>query len=307
MQGKPSLSVAGREATPKLHEAVMSFLLDRRIAGCTDATVASYRFQLNPLAQWCADRALDLDTLSEDEVRSFLAHRQRVSQATLATACVRLKTFFTWCEQQGIAEDLARRIRRVKVQEKVVPTLSGGQIRSLLALCPSKTFTGKRDAALIRLLVDAGLRVSEALDITLDRIDLEGGRLIVNGKGQKQRAAFFGPKTAKALYVYLNARETVRPGHATLFITRDGRPLNRRHAHKQLERLGTRAGIEGIRVSPHTFRHTFATAFLRRGGDALALQRLLGHTSLTMTNRYVNACDEDLEAAHRRSAPGDVV
>jgi len=82
------------------------------------ATVLSYRFQLNPLAQWCASHALDLDKLTEDDVRSFLAHRQEeVSQVTLATACVRLKTFFAWCEQQGIAEDVARRIRRVKVQD----------------------------------------------------------------------------------------------------------------------------------------------------------------------------------------------
>lgn len=178
----------------------------------------------------------------------------------------------------------------------------------MLALCKSNGYVGRRDEAFIRFLLDTGARVSEALDLTLDRLHLDAGRALLNGKGQKQRYVFFGPKTTRALLRYIAAREKKRLRSSVAFVNHDGTSMNRRHACQTITRLGRRANIRNKRCSPHTLRHTSALLFLRRGGDALSLQRLLGHTTLAMTNRYLGSVSvDDLENDHRRASPGDAI
>jgi site-specific recombinase XerD len=284
------------------------FTLDRQIAGCTKATVEAYQSQLRPFVKWASDQGLALRGLREEHVRDFLLFRQRVSQATLHAATVRLKTFFKWCAEQSLCDDLAARIRKPKQEVKVISALSIEEIRSMLALCKGNTYIGRRDEAFVRFLVDTGARVSEALDLTTDRLHLDAGRALLNGKGQKQRYVFFGPKTTRALLRYFAARDKKRLRSSVVFVNHDGTPVNRRHACQTISRLGCRANIRHKRCSPHTLRHSAALLFLRRGGDAVSLQRLLGHTTLAMTNRYLGSVSiDDLENAHRRASPGDAI
>jgi site-specific recombinase XerD len=129
----------------------------------------------------------------------------------------------------------------------------------------------------------------------------------VTGKGNKQRRLYFGARTAKALWAYLN--EEARDPEGALFLADngpyDGEPLTRHGLLQLVRRLGRKAGIETARCSPHTFRHTFAIEFLRAGGNVFTLKELLGHTTLAMVNRYVALAQADLEAQHRRFSPGD--
>lgn len=289
-----------------LDSAVKMFLLDRKIAGCTASTIEAYHSQLKPLVAWAIDRPSD--TLQERDIREFLMERQQVSQATLHAATVRLKTFFKWAASQKLCPDLTERIRKPKQEAKVINALSIEELRSLLRLCRSTGFVGRRDEALIRFLLDTGARVSEALDLTMDRMHLDSGRALLNGKGQKQRYVFFGAKTTRALLRYLAIRDKKRLRSSALFVNHDGVAMNRRHACQTISRLGRRANITDKRCSPHTLRHSSALLFLRRGGDALSLQRLLGHTTLAMTNRYLGSLSiDDLEADHRKASPGDAV
>lgn len=112
-------------------------------------------------------------------------------------------------------------------------------------------------------------------------------------KGDKQRYAFFGPKTARALTPYMAICEKRSFRSNAVLVNRDGTPMNRRHAHQTIARFGRRANVSEKRCIPNTLRHTSALFFLRRGGDALSLQRLLGHTTLAMTNRYVSSATVD--------------
>jgi site-specific recombinase XerD len=291
-----------------LDSAVKMFVLDRRIAGCTTATIDAYQSQLSPLVRWTEERQIHLMRLREEHVREFLLFRQQVSQATLHAATVRLKTFFKWCAEQGLCDDLAARIRKPRQESKVINALSVEEVRSMLALCKSNGYVGKRDEAFIRFLLDTGARVSEALDLTVDRLHLDAGRALLNGKGQKQRYVFFGPKTTRALLRYLAARDKKRLRSSVVFVNHDGTAMNRRHACQTITRLGRRANIRNKRCSPHTLRHSSALLFLRRGGDSLSLQRLLGHTTLAMTNRYLGSVSlDDLENEHRKVSPGDAV
>ena len=290
-----------------LADAIQDFLLDRKIAGCTSATIDAYRYQLTPFRKWCERRGLDLSSITEASIRAFLNERQERGRATLFAAVCRLRTFFRWCAEHEVCINPMSKFRPPKQQQPAVPALTIPELRSMLALCKVSSFIGLRNEALLRFLVDTGVRISEALDLTIDRVEFDVGRALVNGKGQKQRFVFFGAKTTRAVRRYLRASTPLRISERRVFLNMDGSAMNRRNAHQTIARLGDRAGITSKRCSPHVFRHSSALIFLQQGGDALSLQRLLGHTTLAMTRRYVNEGTEDLAAAHRRAGPGDAV
>jgi len=308
--GKRSISdpVAPSAAKSLLSETIQSFLLERRIAGATAATIATYRDQLTPFQRWCEGRDVDLGLVDTDHLRSYLSDRQRISSSALYEGARRLKTFFKWCHQEQVCDDHAARIRMPKQERKVIPALTVPQVRALLAVCAKDSFVGRRDEALLRLLIDGGLRISEALGLSEADINLSDGRVFVRyDKGQKQRIVPIGPRTQRSLARYVGVRSQLRAVAGALFIGTNGKCLSRRHLEQHLSRIAERAGIEGVRVTPHVLRHTCALWFLRRGGDAFSLQALLGHSSLEMTKRYVAMTQADVTEAHARYGAGDLL
>jgi integrase/recombinase XerD len=153
-----------------------------------------------------------------------------------------------------------------------------------------------------------GCRVSECLGLALSDLDLENRVLRVMGKGRKERFVPFGERTAEWLARYLERRQ--KSGVTEyLFINQFGERMLRTSICQRMAAYGRRAGIEGVRVSPHTFRHTFGVSWLVGGGeykgDTLSPQRILGHTTPTMTQKYVNFANEDLRKLHQRLSPAD--
>ena len=120
------------------------------------------------------------------------------------------------------------------------------------------------------------------------------------GKGRKERILPICPRTAQVIWRYLNTRDDKR-GTAYLFTTHDGRQMKRNTLRQVLQRTGERAGVPGANI--HRFRHTFAITFLRNVGKRLALQRMLGHSTLEMVRRYLAIVQEDIEVAHRDASP----
>ncbi len=148
---------------------------------------------------------------------------------------------------------------------------------------------------------------TELTGIKLGDLWFDDGHVKVLGKGNRERVVPFGREVGRALSCYVNSArpEPARPHHDFLFLTREGMPLTKTFLQNLVKRCGARAGIEGIRVSPHSFRHTAAVTFLRNGGDAFSLQRLLGHSSLDMTRRYCELADVDVKRAHMSASPVD--
>jgi integrase/recombinase XerD len=158
------------------------------------------------------------------------------------------------------------------------------------------------------VLLDTGVRISEVLNARLDDLDLERQLLRVMGKGNKERIVPFGEKTAEWLEQYLAKRQkSVATDY--LFVNQFGERLRRESVTQRFVAYGKKAGIEGVRVSPHTFRHTFGVTWLVGGGefkgDTLSLQRILGHSTPAMTQKYVNFANEDLRKLHARLSPAD--
>jgi integrase/recombinase XerD len=127
------------------------------------------------------------------------------------------------------------------------------------------------------------------------------------GKGSKERLVPIGAKVQKAVWKYLirYRSEPATPHYDHVFLTRDGHPITKDRLEAIVERYGKKASITGVRVSPHTFRHTMAVMFLRNGGDVFTLQRILGHSQLEIVKIYVNVAQSDISRVHQKSSPVD--
>jgi len=190
---------------------------------------------------------------------------------------------------------------------RVIPAFSQHQVQQLLAAVDFSKVEGYRDYVIILTLLDTGLRVSELCSLRLSNLWLEDGVLKVTGKGNKERLVPIGRQIQRILWRYINRHrpEPAMPNCDFLFLTKDGRPLTKDRVEKIIGHYGKKAGLQGVRCSPHTLRHTAAITFLRNGGDVFSLQRMLGHSSLEMTRRYCDIADIDLKKAHMTASPVD--
>lgn len=191
-----------------------------------------------------------------------------------------------------------------RTPKKNMPTFTESELEKLFAQPDKKTNKGYRDYTIMLTLLDTGVRVSELCGLKLDDVDLANGYLIVMGKGSRERYVPIGSKVTKALLKYRMTHRPEGSGADSLFLTRDGRPVNKARVQKIIRRYGEKAGIR-TRTSPHTFRSTKAVLYLRNGGDPFGLQRMLGHSSLVMTRRYSNLADSDVRRQHLKYGVAD--
>jgi site-specific recombinase XerD len=184
-----------------------------------------------------------------------------------------------------------------------MPTFTEAELRALLAQPDQKTNEGYRDYVMMATMLDTALRVSEMCGLAVSDVDLDNGYLRVMGKGAKERYVPIGHRLMKLLLKYkLHHRS-----HACtdkFFVTRDGRPINKKRVETIVRKYVNRAGIK-TRCSPHTFRNTSAVLYLRNDGDTFSLQKKLGHSSLTMTRRYSELADADVRRKHLIASPLD--
>lgn len=175
--------------------------------------------------------------------------------------------------------------------------------RRLLAVCPD-TFEGRRNKALVALLADRALRISEALRLRIEDVSFGARTLAVRGgKGQKDGVGFFGSETAQLLRAWLAKRRNVQP-EDYVFTDRRGSSLTRSHGLHILHRLSVKAGLPR-KVGPHALRHYAATAILRQSGDLELVREVLRHESLAMALRYAHLTKPDVSAKFRRASPLD--
>lgn len=293
----------------RISKALELFLAEKKISGFTQKTLAFYHDSAGALVRFVqeAEGDVDVDALQEWIAPFFLAAQERGTTSTTRHTYWRgIKTFTRFLDAEGYTKE-AIRLPKVASSQTTVRPLSTDQIRAVLSAFDTSTFRGLRNQTLVRLLFDTGLRLQEACGVTTLDVDLHEGYLLVrHGKGQKERSVPFGKKTRKALWAYLKQRERyARPQYKELFITEEGTPFSARGVQMMFKRLRKRVQMEGIRLSPHTARHSFALHYIEAGGDPFSLQRILGHTTQAMTARYVNMARSNVKSQHEKFSVGN--
>jgi site-specific recombinase XerD len=222
-----------------------------------------------------------------------------------------LKTFFTWCiNEKFLVESPMARIKFANPRLKIIKPYTTKEMQNMLAVCDydfrhNAQFLASRNKAIIMVLLDTGLRVSELSGMMLDDIDRDRGRIHVVGKGAKERVVRIGATAQKALWKYLVYRPDNR--FKEVWLTEEGKPMKRSSVQIMIRRVKERAGIQGD-GSCHRFRHTFAINFLRMDRNPFNLQYLLGHSDLRMVKHYVAALGmEDALKAHESASPADMI
>jgi site-specific recombinase XerD len=241
-------------------------------------------------------------------IREWLAQLADVNEAS--TVRTRYRGLFRFCgwlvDEEELDAHPMKTLSPPEPKAKPVPVLTDAELAALVKACAGKDFRARRDEAMLRLLLDCGLRVSELCGLTVTGIDLDQGMALVRGKGNKVRPIYFGARTVRAVDRYLRARGSQRWAHLdALFITQRG-PMSPDGARERVRLLGDAAGIPNLH--PHRFRHTWAHDYLMAGGQERDLKRLAGWSSDVMLERYgASAADARAKAAAQRMKRGDRV
>ncbi|SCX90025.1 integrase/recombinase XerD [Nonlabens sp. Hel1_33_55] len=281
--------------------------------GLSDNTIKAYIRDLKKLASWIEDRELQADpvTITTTIIKDFIYHiASEIKPTTQARIISSLKGFFNYLQMEEYRVDNpTETIDTPRTGRKLPDTLSVDEIDKLINAINRSTPHGERNRAILETLYACGLRVSELTALKISDLYFEEGVILVTGKGDKQRYVPIGSSTVSIINDYIKLVRThipVKPKHTdTLFLNRRGSGLTRAMIFTIIQDLKEIVGLKK-KISPHTFRHSFATHLLENGADLRSIQAMLGHESITTTEIYVHVnrtyLKEVLEKYHPRAS-----
>ncbi|MTI84282.1 MAG: site-specific integrase [Firmicutes bacterium] len=302
MAKKRVSSVAKKKSTPKTEqwkEALQSFLLWKQAQGLSETTIRDYRTHANIFFK----RHPQAFNSKKIKPAIYEYMSEPIKPATFNLRLAYLRAFFNWCVDEGyLTENPLAGFKRRKAESRIV-NLDEETLSRLIKQPDTSTFAGLRDHAMILLTLDTGIRPKEALSLLTDDINLRSLEVHVRAEVAKttnSRTLPISPVTAKAIKELIAARHPEWRMKTPVFCSCEGTPLNR---HTWGDRMEMYSRQIGTWVRPYDLRHAFALQYLRNGGHALSLQRLMGHADLTMTRRYVALTQGDLRQQHTLASP----
>ncbi len=300
-----------------IEEAIQEFLAAQKHLGTL--TVVGYEQKLMVFSAWIQEanlkkakdkrETIKLETITVSVVNSFVEHLKAthtshkagatsVATQTLIGYVRVLKTFLFWClddeeYSQCVKASTVRRIKLPRREQKIIEVFSDEQIAAMRLACRKEhgDQLRLRDECILAVLAGTGIRAFELGQLKIENIHLHlhprESYIKVFGKGSKWREVPLNDKTRRQLKIYVQRYRNVTNVTATLFVGRTGKPLTVDGLEKLIRRLGAWANVTGVRCSPHTFRHWFATNWIKTIGDVYLLSKTLGHSSVSVTEEYL--------------------
>jgi integrase/recombinase XerC len=281
---------------------------ERNVSG---NTVTAYRADLESFVGFLCDDyltmardQLDLRRVDHLAVRAYLAHlaRRKLSRSSIARHLSALRSFFKYLMREAVVDANPARTVATPKREKHLPSvMQPADVALLLEQPDTSTPLGLRDRAFLELLYASGLRIAELVGIDIDDVELRARLVKVRGKGSKERIVPFGSKAEEAMRAWLSAREAP-PEEEALFVNYRGERITARSVRRLFDGYVRDAALRAG-ISPHTMRHSFATHLLNAGADLRTIQELLGHASLSTTQKYTHLNDWELIKVYRKAHP----
>jgi len=278
----------------------------------SDHTKRNYLSDLYQFREFLRHEGVDaLQQVDHAVIRAFLTalYRKRVKKVTISRKVASIKAFFRYLDREGkVSPNPAEMIQAPRAERYLPAFLSVDEIFDLLGVAFKEDALGLRDRAILELFYSAGMRVSELVGLNLSDLDRERSLVRIRGKGKKERIVPVGQPALDAVERYLEKRrELIKKGdedheEACLFANRLGARLTDRSVRRILDKYILMSGIPK-KVSPHVLRHTFATHLMDAGADLRVIQELLGHESLSTTQKYTSVSVSRLIDVYDKSHP----
>ncbi|WP_346200040.1 tyrosine-type recombinase/integrase [Caldifermentibacillus hisashii] len=303
-----SFSDTAKVKTVNFDQATEDFYDDRRRSGTRESTIEYYRRELTLFRRYIVrekDTIIPVSEINVELLNGFIDYlrNERGNSVGGINAKIRaVRTFMFYCEEVGyIKHNPARDWKQIKRKEPEINAFTMQQITALLKQPDLRKFTGLRDYTLMLTLLDTGARISEALGIKVDDVLFNENRIFLrNTKTNLNRYVPISEQLKSVLKQYLQIHNGMSE---FVFVNLSGKPIDKNSFRLIVHGYGKKAGIKGVRCSPHTFRHTFAKFYILNGGDAFSLMQIMGHTTMEMTKRYIRLFSTDIIEKHKKYSP----
>lgn len=285
---------------------VDSFVFGCKIRNLAPRTLSVYGERLGYLVRYLEAKGIDIEQVTKQDLQDYLMSLiGSVADETVNGRIRVYRRFFNYLEEEGLWEkpNPTRKLKLIKASNRIKPVITPDQIEFILHSLNKSTYEGYRNLTMIVVFWDAMIRKEELITLKVGDIDLRAGLLKVYGKGRKERQVPMGAKTIKTLHFFLHRWRDKTPGEL-VFCQRSGKPITSRHCHKIIQDIGNNVDIA---LYPHLIRHSAATYFIRQGGSPVILQKILGHTSLVVTQNYVHMSTQDMVDMYSRFSPSNAI
>lgn len=255
--------------------------------GASFHTLRAYRKDIEIFAAHVGAEPQNLDVI---DIRGFIARQVQsgLGKTTVHRRLSSVRAFFAFLYREGyVKSNPARLVSYPKKSKRLPRFLSVDDVFSLVEKPEGIGFLPSRDRAILELLYSCGLRVSELSGMNVDDVNLREALVKIRGKGQKERIAPIGSKALEALKIYMVERVLLKSKESALFLNRSGKRFSERGVRRVVVKYAQALALQG-RIGPHTIRHSFASHLLQGGADLRVIQELLGHSSLSTTQKYTH-------------------
>jgi len=230
----------------------------------------------------------DPNNIKDSDIRRFIGLlNSKNSKSTIERKLASLRSFFEFLQRDNIIKANPAKLIPSPKKEKKLPVFLSVDEMFILIYQEYKGVMGLRDKAILELMYSSGIRVGELVNLKLDNLNIENSELRLLGKGSKERIVPVGKKAITSLLAYLEKREALKPKTDKIFVNNRGTPISERSIGRIVKKLAQTASLSK-NISPHALRHSFATHLLGSGADLRAIQDMLGHSSLSVTQKYTH-------------------